>query len=133
MAEGRAEAVIVAAAGGDGNGYLDALVDCDVFLPARRPVRTDELLGTDFPWCLTQVEVDRPAPGEPTVRTTIEVATMPGRPPESAYGIVVPFTALAVAWPDPTYDLAVTTGGRVVTVPGAYLSALAVTVGVDLT
>ena len=128
MAEARSDALATAATQGDGEAYLETLLDCDVFLPAQRAVAAGELLAADFPWHVTRRSVDRPGPGEPAVRPTIEVVTMPGTARADVPGVVVPFAAVILAWPEPSYQLAVVSGHRVVTMPGSHISSLAVTI-----
>jgi hypothetical protein len=136
IAEGRAEALAAALATADGEAYLQALLDCDVFVPAHRPVPAGELMTTDYPWRVTLVPVDDPRPDEPATRPTIEVVVVPaGSAPAGSAptgpGTVVPFLVLLVAWPDPEYQLAVVAAGRTVTLPGEYLAALAMTSAID--
>jgi hypothetical protein len=132
LADGRADAVIDAAEHGDGERYLETLIESEVFVASLRPVSPGELLGGDFPWCIEPRPVLDPQPGDPAERPTIEVATLPYEPAEGTHGVVVPFTALVLAWPGPDHQMAVLTGGRTVIIPGTYVPTLAVTAAADL-
>ncbi|GAA4215192.1 SseB family protein [Actinocatenispora rupis] len=86
--------------------YMEALLGAEVLVPVAWPVLNVEQLGEPgFPW--------RPATGMES--PTIELFTSRARF-EAAYDadtptLTAPFMLVLVAWPDPSYDLAINPGG----------------------
>lgn len=99
------EAMLAARRAGDMEAYLEALLAADVVVPVAWPVLdVDQLAEPGFPW--------RPATGMES--PTIELFTARSRftakyDPETPT-LTAPFMLVLVAWPDPSYELAVDPG-----------------------
>jgi hypothetical protein len=115
-----AAAMTGAAAVGDVDGYIRALLEVDVILPVAEPVDAERILQPGFPWRLVP-------DGE---SVAVEVFTSADRYRAAGRGelptVTVPFTALVLAWPDESCRLAVDPGSPLaVRLPGTHLQAFA--------
>jgi hypothetical protein len=105
-------ALAAAAAAGDADGFLRALLDATVLVPTTRPVDAAAILDSDVPW-LSSGSADEP-----------EVAVFTSAPelcrfyPPSTPYVEVAFAFLAALWPD-RYAMTVNPGGATpVSLPG---------------
>ena len=105
-------ALAAAAAQADVDGVIDALVRAGVYLPTAGPVT--DLTAADFAWHFVDAE-----PPAIAVFTSVDrVREGPATPPT----VPVAFVDVALAWPDPAYDLVVNPGSELeLTIPGAHV------------
>jgi len=120
VAETRQQMLATAIRDRDGEGYLAALMTGTVWVPTSVPVAADTPLGPGFPWRLT--------PGTGT--SAVELTVPPSAPPPGP-AVEVPFVAVLAAWPDPAWDLVVSTEAGPITIAGEYVLTLAVTAAED--
>ena len=96
--------------GSDPGSYLDVLVTSRLLLPLGAPAGAEDLGRPGFPW---RVE---PLGGEPTVSVYTSARRLAEAVPEPVPVASVETLALARAWPDPAWRLAVNPGSAIATV-----------------
>lgn len=103
-------AMFQAQRGSDPGSYLDVLVTSRVLLPLGAPAGAEDLGQPGFPW---RVE---PLDGEPTVSVYTSERRLAEVVPDPVPVVSVEALALARAWPDPGWRLAVNPGSAIATV-----------------
>jgi hypothetical protein len=96
--------------GSDPGSYLDVLVTSRVLLRLAEPAGAEDLGQPGFPW---RVE---PLDGEPTVSAYTSARRLAEAVPEPVPAVSVEVLALARAWPDPAWRLAVNPGSAIAAV-----------------
>lgn len=100
------KALLAASQTGDLPAYVEALLAAEVIVPVAWPVLNVEQLGEPgFPW--------RPATGmeAPTIELFTSRPRFEATHDADTPTLTAPFMLVLVAWPDPSYELAVNPGG----------------------
>ncbi len=99
--------------GGAPERFLDALVVSAAVMPTAAPASAGDLGGPGFPWL---VDIRGPDPVV-NVFTSAELLTAAGYPLDRS--VSADFVAIAAAWPDTRFGLAVNPGSAIATLfPG---------------